>query len=221
MMQDLQKKIGYEFQNPELLEQALTHSSKSAYRSYERLEFLGDRVLSLAIADLLLQHFPQESEGDLAKRHTALVQQECLAEIAQELDIGTYLRLSTSEDMMGGRNKAAILADVIESIIGAVHRDGGYQNAAHLIARLFTPAIDKYHQPPTDPKTALQEWAQARQLPLPIYQETNVSGPSHAPIFEISVTVEKLGTARANGASKKIAEKEAAKILLEKAEQFK
>jgi len=211
----LEEKIGYRFSDKKLLEEALTHAStQKASANNERLEFLGDRVLGLIIADLLFKTFPQEREGDLAKRHTGLVQQKTLAIAAQKIELSAYLKLSDAEARAGGSMKETILSDALEALIGAVYRDGGYAAAQTLVTHLFEPHLHEYIVPPEDAKTALQEWAQARSLPLPHYEVVSRSGSDHAPVFEVEVSVKGHGTARAKDSSKRAAEKEAAAALL-------
>lgn len=224
---ELQARIGYSFKNADLLNDALTHPSyagdrrgrvtgKAGASAYERLEFLGDRVLGLVIAQMLLDHFPDEPEGDIARRHTALVRGTALARVAGEIDLGAHLRLSQGEEGAGGREKDAILSDAAEALIGAMYLDGGLEPAAEFIRTNWTPYLDKHNTPPQDSKTALQEWAQARGLPVPAYEERGRSGPDHAPEFTVVVRVDGHPPAEATGPSKRKAEKAAAKILLER-----
>jgi len=218
--------LGHRFSNPDLLEEALTHASalnqgpavKSA-ESYQRLEFLGDRVLGLVVADLLVRRFPDEPEGALAKRFAVLVQRETLAEVAESLELAKFLRLATSEDLSGGRDNPTTLADCCEAVIGALFMDGGYEVAAATIRELWLPLAEQARHPPRDPKTALQEWAQARGLPLPRYREVRRSGPAHAPDFTIEVSVPGAAPAEGQGRSKRQAEREAAASLLERLEE--
>jgi len=210
----LQKRLGYKFSNEELLARALTHSSTGAARNYERLEFLGDRVVGLVIAHVLWQTFPKENEGDLAKRHAALVQGTMLARIARQIDLGSSMHLSAAERAAGGAENDNILADGLESVIGAIYIDGGLEICADVIKELWGDLVHIMKRPPQDPKTALQEWAQARSLPLPAYDLAGRSGPDHAPMFEIQVTVQGFPPTWAKGASRRKAEKEAAAMLL-------
>ena len=210
----LQEKLGHFFANQELLQRALTHSSTGAARNYERLEFLGDRVVGLVIAHILWESFPKEAEGDLAKRHAALVQGKTLARIARRIELGGAMQLSAAERAAGGAENDNILADGLESVIGALYVDGGLAVCEKVIRDLLGDSILVMKRPPQDPKTALQEWAQARGLPLPEYEMSGRSGPDHAPDFEIRVTVQGYPPASAKGASRRKAEKEAAGILL-------
>ncbi len=154
----------------------------------ERLEFLGDRVLSLAMADLLLRRFPHEREGDLARRYSALVQAQTLAEIAQAIDLGQDMRLGDSE-AQSGAVRPTILADALEAVLGAIFLDAGFAAAAACVERLWGERLSDTLAAPRDPKTALQEWAQARRLPLPDYREVGREGPAHAPVFVVDVSI--------------------------------
>jgi len=216
---ELEQTIGYRFADPALLREALTHSSAIAHgrrgqRSNERLEFLGDRVLGLAVADLLMVRFPGESEGALTKRHAGLVCRETLAEIALELDLGRFLVLGRSEEEAGGRARPATLANGLEAVIGAVYLDGGLTPAERLIELRWGPRLAAMLTPPRDAKTALQEWAQGRGFALPDYRVVEVGGPAHAPRFEVLVSVAGLPPAKAVAGSKRAAEQAAAEQLL-------
>ncbi len=213
-LQILQNSLDYKFKNVWLLERALTHSSTGAEANYERLEFLGDRVVGLVIAHILWETYPDEAEGDLAKRHAALVQGKMLAKIAQLIKLGDAMQLSDAERASGGAKNENILADGIEGIIGALYIDGGLDPCTKVIKRLWGNSIHFMKEPPQDPKTALQEWAQGRALPLPSYEVVSKDGPDHAPIFEIQVTVEGYPPGKCKGPSRREAEKEAAAILL-------
>lgn len=211
--------VGHAFVDVGLLEEAVSHPSllglsRSSARGYERLEFLGDRVLGLVIAEWLLERFPDESEGALAKRHTALVRAESLALVAGRIGLGGHLRLSQSEGDAGGRAKPAILADACEAVIGAIYRDGGLEPARRFIRTNWSALLEGSATPPQDPKTALQEWAMAKDRVLPVYETLARSGPDHAPIFVVKVTVAGLGEAQGEGPSKRAAEKAAAEALL-------
>lgn len=211
--------LGYHFHDPKLLEQALTHPSLqpgSAGRGpYERLEFLGDRVLGLVVAEMLYNRFPGENEGALARRHAALVRRESLARIALQINLGPALSLSRSEEETGGRNNMGTLADACEAVLGAMYADGGLAPVAALISRLWTPLMAEMAAPPKDAKTALQEWAQARALGLPVYSTLSVEGPPHNPDFLIGVEIEGTAKASGRGPSKRAAEQVAATNLLE------
>ena len=215
-LDELLSKLGYRFENPELLDEALTHVSapKADGQSYQRLEFLGDRVLGLAIADLLYRTFPGAPEGELSRRLAELVRRESCAEIAIAWDVGPYLKLGAGEAHAGERRNQTILADVCEAIIGAVFMDGGYEAASSVVARAFQPLLAAPRRPLRDPKSALQEWAQGRGLPPPTYSIVEQTGPDHAPRFRVMVKVKGAETEFGLGTSKRIAEQAAARSLL-------
>lgn len=223
-LRPLEQALGYQFFGRRHAVAALTHSSmrvsaegrRVASESYERLEFLGDRVLGLVISEMLLFRFPSEREGDLAKRHTELVRRETLAEVAINLNLGPLIRMSRGEKDGGGQQKESLLADVVEALIAAIYLDGGISPVRSFIEKNWSPFLEAAKRPPRDPKTALQEWAQARALPLPIYELVTQSGPSHEPRFEISVTVEGQKPVVASAGSKRAAERDAAALLLER-----
>jgi ribonuclease-3 len=213
--------LAYEFQRPELLRAALTHPSALSNRTqpaaYERLEFLGDRVLGLVVAEMLYHRFPNENEGELARRHAALVCRESLARVGEILGLDRALFLGRSEEE-SGRSNAATLADVCEGVLGAVYADGGLPPAAAIIRCHWESLIAEAIAPPKDAKTALQEWAQARGKPLPRYETSAVDGPPHEPSFLVTVTVEGLAPASGRGNSKRVAERLAAETLLRQIE---
>jgi ribonuclease-3 len=206
----LEKLIGHTFADQNLLQTALTHSSTGADTNYERLEFLGDRVLGLVIAELLYKRFPDEAEGDMAKRLAALAQGEFLADIASEIELGTYIHFSESEELAGGAANDHILADVFESVIGALYLDSGFTACQTLIERLWGDRLDIMKTPPQHPKTTLQEWAQSESLPLPTYKIVKQHGPDHAPIFDVELKVQGYDPLIAQGRSRQVAEKQAA-----------
>jgi len=218
MKETLKDALGYEFGASALLEQALTHRSlaKMPQASYERLEFLGDRILGFVIADLLLDAFPDEQEGSLAKRHADLVRRETLAEVAHEAGLGEHIIMSRGEVDAGGRDNQAILSDVCEALIAAIYRDGGIDPARRFIERYWDERVRAPSTPPEDAKTKLQEWAQGRGLPLPDYQVVGREGPDHAPVFTVRVCVDGQETVDGVGASKRAAERAAAGTLLER-----
>lgn len=211
-------RIGYEFKQPELLIRALTHSSMSSPTRLDnqRLEFLGDRVLGLVIAEALMAGDSEASEGQLAPRYNALVRKETCAEMARQLDIGAVLKLGRSEMMSGGRRKTALLGDAMEALIAAIHLDGGMDAARKFILGLWSKKLASVDDDARDPKTALQEWAQARGLQPPVYTQTARSGPDHAPIFTIEASLSNGASASAAANSKRAAEQSAARELLEK-----
>lgn len=213
---DLEARIGHEFADPALLGRALTHVSASPARrdSYERLEFLGDRVLGLAVAHMLYDAFPNESEGELSRRLAALVRKETCAEVAEVWGVGAAMRLGEGEAQTGGRGKRALLGDICEAIIGAVFLDGGAAAAEHIVRKAFSDRMAASGQDLRDAKTALQEWAQARGLATPRYRLVARSGPDHAPFFEVVVEVQGFAAAPGSGASKRVAEQAAAAAFL-------
>ena len=216
MKSDLVEALGHTFSSPQLLEQALMHRSVAhgSQRGYERLEFLGDRVLGLVVADLLYDAFPNEDEGAMAKRHVDLVRRETLAEVARMIGLGRHIRLSRGEDEAGGRENEAILADCCEAVIAALYRDGGLEAADGFIRRYWLERLKALERPPQDAKTALQEWAQGKGLPLPDYRTVDRTGPDHMPVFTVSVEVAGQEPAKGEGTSKRAAEQAAAERLL-------
>ncbi len=214
-------RLGYKFKSPGLLDDALTHPSLAGFRQrkkgvmpYERLEFLGDRVLGLVIAEWLYEKYPDATEGDLAKRHAALVNRDMLRVVAKEIGLGEYLRLARGEEASGTRKNIATLPDAMEALLGALYLDGGLKAAGNFIHRFWQKGV-AMPEAPADPKTALQEWAQGQGLPLPQYKVVEHSGPAHAPKFVIEVIVKGHPTATAEGDSKRAAQKAAAAMLLQ------
>ncbi|HEY8567309.1 MAG TPA: ribonuclease III [Beijerinckiaceae bacterium] len=211
----LEEQVGHRFASPALLTQALTHvSAGPGLQSYQRLEFLGDRVLGLCIAQMLYDAYPTESEGELSRRLSELVRRETCAAVAQDWGIGPFLRLAGGATQGGGRTNPTILSDVCESVLGAVFLDGGYSVARAVVERAFGAALAAPRRPVRDPKTALQEWAQGRGLPAPIYATVERSGPDHAPSFGIAARIQGVPEAVGRGPSKRVAEQEAARALL-------
>jgi ribonuclease-3 len=217
-LQALQTRLGYEFRRTELLEEALTHPSfqgeTGRRKCNERMEFLGDRVLGLVIANLLFQKFRREEVGALARRHAALVRREALVQVADELGLAACIRISRGEEDAGGRTNPGLLGDGCEALIAAVYLDGGFDAAQEVVERLWCPLVERDASPPKDAKTMLQEWVQGRGLPLPSYIETDRSGPPHAPIFLVQVIVEGFPSVTASGSSKRLAERAAAELML-------
>jgi ribonuclease III len=213
-------KLGYRFRKARLLDVALTHASLSDTRRHtetnERLEFLGDRVLGLLVAELLLEAYPDEPEGAIARRYADLVKRESLARVAAELDLGGVLHLSAGEAATGGRNNPGVLADACEAILGAMYLDGGLDPVRDFVRRHWTPMMQAWSKPPKDPKTRLQEWAQGMGLALPVYRMLSAAGPPHKPRFRIEVEVAGYPPATAEGPSKREAERGAAHALLER-----
>lgn len=218
----LMDSLQHHFTQPDILQDALTHPSLSGLRTgkksggqpYERLEFLGDRVLGLVIAEWLYERFPEADEGEMAKRHAALVNREALRAVAVEIGLGQYVRLARGEEAGGTRKNIATLPDAMEAVIGALYLDGGYDAASRFIHRYWQKDIE-IAEAPADPKTSLQEWAQGRGLPLPQYKVIEHSGPAHAPKFLIEASVRGHAPVTAEGNSKRAAQKEAAKMLME------
>lgn len=218
MSLSLEERLSYTFKDPALLTRALKHSSLEE-ESYERLEFLGDRVLGLVIAETLLALFPDEPEGALAKRLNALVRRETLVLIAKDLNLSDDILVSDTERSTGGHESENVQADCVESLIGAVYLDGGYGAAHALVKRFYEGRIDANSEVPQDPKTALQEWAQGRGLPVPDYEVVHREGPDHAPLFTVEVRVQGQIPATGEGTSRRAAEKEAATQLLLKLQE--
>lgn len=215
----LEKTIGHRFKNRDLLERSLTHISVSGgnrANSYQRLEFLGDHVLGLVISDMLFQAFPKADEGELSRRLADLVRREACAEVARTIELGESIRLGSSESNAGGRSRTAILADVCEALVGAVYLDGGYPAAEKLVERLWGERMRTPARPLRDSKTILQEWAQARGLPTPVYREVERTGPHHSPVFRIEVELPNKEPAEGSGRSKRSAEQAAAEALLKR-----
>jgi len=215
----LQRALGHKFRDKALLRQALTHASARAdepVEDNERLEFLGDRVLGLGVSELLYEVDPEASEGDLARLFNRLVQREACAEVAADMKLGDYLFLSGSEITSGGRAKLGILADACEAVLGAVFLDAGFDAAREVVRKFWAPRISAGLEQTRDPKTALQEWAQGRKLGLPAYVQVERAGPDHAPRFTSEVRIAAVKPARGSGPSKRVAEQEAAKALMQR-----
>lgn len=215
----LQERLGHRFADPGLLERALTHLSavgqgQEREESYQRLEFLGDRVLGLAVAAMLYGQFPESDEGELSRRLAELVRAETCAEVAAELELGPALKLGGGEAHSGGRRKLAILADACEAVIGAIYMDAGYEAARAFVERNWHARMLAPRRPLRDGKTALQEWAQGRGLATPTYTMTGRSGPDHSPHFNVRVIVEGQKPADGEGRSKRAAEQAAAQAFL-------
>ncbi len=224
-LRELAASLGHDFGNDGLLTTALTHASAGGDAnapvgpSYERLEFLGDRVLGLIVAERLLERFPTEAEGEIAKRHAALVSRDMLAEIARRLGIGAHIRLAVGARADGVADNPGILADTLEALIAALYLDGGIEPARAFIRRFWAEPIEADIRPPRDAKSRLQEWAMARGRPLPKYTEVSRKGPPHQPIFTIEVTLNGVGTETGLGSSKRVAEQAAAEALFERVER--
>jgi ribonuclease-3 len=213
-LEPLYKSLGHEFSNPALLTQALTHPSLEGAVNYQRLEFLGDRVLGLSIAEILYTEFPNVKEGGLAVRLAALVRKDALAQVAAQIHLERYIRLAASADEERERGKVAIQADVCEAVIGALYLDGGIDVAKRFVARYWHVLIMAKATAVKDPKSLLQEWAQARGFVPPVYIEIERSGPDHSPRFIIEVRAGDRQPVRAAGGSKRLAEQAAAEAML-------
>ncbi len=219
-LNELQSVLGYAFVDSGLLVRALTHASAlgngagGGCRTYERLEFLGDRVLGLVVADMLDERFPQALEGELSRRLARLVSGETCAEIAREMNLSKYLRIGESIQRSSGRATAGGLADVCEAVLGAIYRDGGLPPARKVVETFWRSRLESMSGPLRDAKTELQEWAHRRGFDAPSYVETLRSGPDHAPQFEIEVLVGTIKPGRGRGRSKREAEHEAATDVL-------
>jgi ribonuclease-3 len=200
--------LGHRFSNRGLLIRALSHSSVAGPESYERLEFLGDRVLGLVVAQLLLERFPAENEGEIGRRFAALVQASTLARVGADIGVERFARVSP------GVLNENIVADMVEALIAAVYLDGGMTSAEAFIRRIWDPLVEQKSRPPRDPKTALQEWAQSKGHGLPVYSDVGRLGPDHQPEFTVEVSLEGQEPARASGPSKRAAEQDAAAGML-------
>ncbi|WP_341703590.1 ribonuclease III [Ferrovibrio sp.] len=232
-LEELQRMLGHRFAEPRLLEEALVHPSANprrsrtksarqkeaaaapAMRDYNRLEFIGDRVLGLVVATLLAEHYPEAAAGELALRYNALVKQESLARFAQSLGLGDFIQLSRSERDSGGAGKPAILADACEAVVAALYLDGGLKVAERFVRRYMEPVLEDFAAgAPKDAKTALQEWAAARGMATPRYEVVSQEGPPHEPHFTVAVRLGSGEPETGKGGSKRAAEQEAAGHLL-------
>lgn len=212
-MNDLEQILKHNFKNPRLLEKALTHSSVSSHvdANYERLEFLGDRVLGVSIASLLYRLFPTEPEGSLSQRFTGLVCKETVAEVALTLNLDLFMKVNDEEI----RSNVNVLCDVCEAVIGAIYIDGGVEAAISFVDHHWRDLIDRNIEPPKDAKTRLQEQAHIKGLGAPVYRLVSRKGSEHEPIFEIGVSLQGVKEQIGNGRNKKLAEFDAAAKMLE------
>jgi len=215
-LQRFSERLGHRFKDEGLLVQALTHASAARNKEHDnqRLEFLGDRVLGLTISQALFEADRSAREGQLAPRFNALVRKEACAEVAEQIDLGEALMLGRSEMRSGGRRKVALLGDAMEAVIAAVYLDSDFTTTQALILRLWGARIFTAQDRAADPKSSLQEWAQARGLPTPVYTDISRSGPDHQPVFIVEATLENGHSARGEAASKKTAQVQAATALL-------
>jgi ribonuclease III len=215
-------RIGYKFADSALLTTAFTHVSalKPATRhradSYQRLEFLGDHVLGLIVSDMLYRAFPRADEGELSKRLADLVRKESCADVAKQLGLTDDIKLGAVGAGAGARLRKSVLGDICEAVIGAIYLDGGHAAAAEFVARNWTERMCKLRRPLRDPKTVLQEWAQGKGLPTPVYREVERTGPHHDPQFRVAVDLPGLAPAEGVGGSKRAAEKVAASVMIER-----
>jgi ribonuclease-3 len=220
----LEQKLGHRFSDPDILKRALTHASANAQTSNERLEFLGDRVLGLIVAEKLHRLYPEDAEGALALKFNALARGSACARAAEEAGLAPHIILAGSEHASGGRNKPAILSGVCEAVIAALYLDGGMAAARGFVERYWTAMYDSLKHDMRDAKTRLQEWAQGQERQktghggAPVYNLITREGPDHAPRFVVEVSVPGLGSERGEGGSKREAEQDAAARLLAKAE---
>lgn len=214
----LETVLGYHFRSREMLDRALTHAStrtdQGRDKDNERLEFLGDRVLGLAIAELLTERDPAASEGALARRFNRLVRKEACARVGRALALGSALLLSAAEDESGGRDKDTILADAVEALLAAIFLEAGYGVVRDVVRRHWEPLLEDMPETVADAKSMLQEWAQGQGLPLPLYVEIAREGPDHAPKFTTEVRISGKKPARGIGANKRAAEQSAASAVL-------
>ncbi len=209
---ELESKLGHAFSDSSLLAQALTHRSFGTPHN-ERLEFLGDSVLNCAVAKLIYDHFPEMPEGELSRLRSNLVNQAMLADIAAEIEVGMLMRLGEGELKTGGASRPSILADAIEALLGAILLDAGFDKAKTAVSRLYASRIGAANEgkPAKDSKTALQEWLQARRLPLPKYMVLKIEGEAHRQTFHVRCDVESQSvTAVGQGLSRRTAEQDAA-----------
>lgn len=218
----LQRRLGHAFADPALLERALTHASVSdggrkAPRDNQRLEFLGDRVLGLLVAERLVADFPEADEGEMSARLHALVDKAACARVAEALGVGPAMRLSAGETRQGGRRRESVLGDAMEAVLAAVYLDGGLEAARSVFTSAWAAELSA---PPrralANPKSVLQEWALGQGRPLPAYRVTDRSGPDHAPVFTVEVAVQGVAPLTAQGRSRQEAEKAAATAMLER-----
>ncbi|KFI33265.1 ribonuclease [Haematobacter missouriensis] len=219
-LQAFSVRLGHDFNDPALLVRALTHASIGSVTrpDNQRLEFLGDRVLGLIIADALLSADSGASEGQVAPRFNALVRKETCADVARQIGLGDVLKLGRSEMMSGGRRKEALLGDAMEAVIAALYLDAGLEATRSIVLSLWGDRIDRVDADARDAKTQLQEWAQARGLSPPRYVEKGRSGPDHAPVFTIEVQLDNGERETARAGAKRQAEQAAARMLLDRLE---
>jgi len=207
--------LGHRPKDPSLFERALTHSSRADAEDYERLEFLGDRILGLAIAEWVYELFPEEPEGKLSRRLNSLVDRETCADVARQLGLGARVRLGKQARDDGASDSDNVLGDLVEALLGALYLDAGLETAVAFVRRCWAERVTDQGKAPKHPKSALQEWSAANERKPPVYTLAHRSGPHHAPRFRVDVEIPGVGTASAEGTTKQEAETEAAKALLE------
>lgn len=216
----LEKRLGYTFKDRDLIDRAVTHGSfghgRKGSTSYERLEFLGDRVLGLMTAEALFKLFDKADEGALAPRLNSMVRKETCAEVARAINLGAALKMAKSEEKGGGRDKTSILGDACEALIAALYLDGGREVVQAFYDEHWGPKIEALRNKPKDAKSALQEWAAKAGHTPPVYKQTGRSGPDHRPVFQVEVTVKPLDPETGEGGSKQAAERAAATQLLQR-----
>ena len=217
----LEARIGHKFGDPNLLTTAFTHVSalkpaRNRAESYQRLEFLGDHVLGLIVSDMLYRAFPNADEGELSKRLADLVRKESCADVAKSLGLVDDIKLGQVGASASARLRKSVLGDICEAVIGAIFLDGGYGAAAQFVERNWTERMRKPRRPLRDPKTVLQEWAQSKGMPTPVYREVERTGPHHDPQFRVAVDLPGLEPAEGVGGSKRAAEKVAASVMIER-----
>lgn len=220
-LEEFSLKIGHQFSDEKLLQEALTHPSFSKYNrsaaNYQRLEFLGDKVLSLVISEYLMAKYLTENEGDLSKRHAALVSGESLCEIALDVEINEVLRVSSGEENLGGKTNKRNLENALEALIGAIYIDSNFEEAKKFIFKFWKEALEKNLTPPKDPVSQLQEFVQLNSKSLPQYEFEKIGGSEHSPTFLAKLTIIHLDiTVEAEGKSKKEAQRAAAILALQK-----
>jgi len=217
----LRERLGYTFRQPDLLRHALTHRSYGASHN-ERLEFVGDAVLNCVIGVTLYERFASLPEGELSRVRASLVNQETLARVARGLELGAQIKVGEGEQKSGGTDRSSILADALEAVFGAVFLDGGFEAAREVIVACYGELLTRADPASLgkDPKTRLQEWLQARRLPVPDYAITATTGEAHAQMFEVECRIPALGIAAGGrGSSRRAAEQAAAEVAFERAEQ--
>lgn len=216
MSEELSRKLGYQFNNPKLLQMALTHRSKSDENN-ERLEFLGDSIVNFVIAEALYHKFPNAQEGDLSRFRASFINRDTLGELASDFELGRYLILGAGELKSGGAKRISIISCAIEAIIGAIYLDGGFEKTRECLLRWYEPlfASMKSNKSRKDPKTELQEFLQSRRMALPIYNVESIEGESHNQTFVVSCAVESVAeVVTGKGSSRRRAEQDAATIML-------